>query len=425
MKHCMIPELYDIVDSISVIMVANHSKEIRDVSRSVYYQFLVEYDHSNNLLEKKFKFLINNLQYPSPDGRLSVLELVQMIIKKSSPELMFKLSSSLFVALANVACNDDDAQCKEVAFDLLGNLLKRLTSENTATIEKYILTWMKQSNNELFINLSLRMYKVYVLNIGFNINHELDSLALSVIKKVFIDSKKQYDNLENFDEDEEISWQLLYTVMNLMFSMLTESDGKVQITDICKDEFVYIWRECIPTMILYPHPWIRLYASTLSMIAMDNSELLDLTNYSIQTISFKLFRQLSAPHISEELAQSSLKLLVKIIMRWNKTNQEYIQPENVTEEEKFKSLKNTEKNDGNDAEDLSTSTTKFKTWLDFVISKATYMLRNEILTSKESHVGKRTIIQLLALITQILSADQLNENKDIVPEFIMPLYVIM
>lgn len=425
MKHCLIPELYDIVDSISITMVANHSKEIRDVSRSVYYQFLVEYDHSNSLLEKKFKFLINNLQYPSPDGRLSVLELVQMIIKKSSPELMLKLSSSLFVALANVACNDDDAHCKEVAFDLLGKLLKRLTSENTATIENYILTWMKQSNNELFTNLGLRMYKVFVMNIGFNMNQDLDTLALSLIKKIIIDSKKQYDNLEDFEEEEEISWQLLYTAMNLMLSMLTESDGKVQITDMCSDEFAYIWRECIPTMILYPHPWIRLYASKLSMIAIENSEVLDLTNYSIQTISFKLFRQLSAPHISEELAQSSLKLLVKIIMRWNKTNQEYIQPENVSEEERSKSLRNTEENDDNQVEDLSTSTTKFKTWLDFVISKATYMLRNENLTSKESHVGKRTMIQLLALISQILSAEQLNENKDIVPKIIMPLYVIM
>jgi len=88
-------------------------------------------------------------------------------------------------------------------------------------------------------------------------------------------------------------------------------------------------------------------------------------------------------------------------------------------------LRNTEENDDNQVEDLSTFTTKFKTWLDFVISKATYMLRNENLTSKESHVGKRTMIQLLALISQILSAEQLNENKDIVPKIIMPLYVIM
>ena len=425
MKHCMIPELYDIVDSISITMVANHSKEIRDVSRSVYYQFLVEYDHSNSLLEKKFKFLINNLQYPSPDGRLSVLELVQMIIKKSSPELMLKLSSSLFVALANVACNDDNVHCKEVAFDLLGKLLKRLTSENTATIENYILTWMKQSNNELFTNLGLRMYKVFVLNVGFNINKELDELALSLMKKIMIESKKQYDKLEDFEDDEEVSWQLLYTVMNLMISMLTESDGKIEITSLYDEDFAYIWRECIPTMILYPHPWIRLYASKLSMIAIEHSETLDLTNYSIQTISFKLFRQLSAPYISEELAQTSLKLLVKIIMKWNKTNQMYIQPDDVSEEEKSKSLKNVEENEGQEGQDLSTTTTKFKTWLDFVISKATYMLRNENLTAKESHVGKRTMIQLLALISQILSAEQLNENEDIVPKIIMPLYVIM
>ena len=418
MRHYMIPELYDIVDSISESMVANHSKEIRDVSRSVYYQFLVEYDHSAKLLETKFKFLINNLQYPSPDGRLSILELVQMIIKKSSPDLILKLSSSLFVALANVSCNDDDANCKQVAFDLLGKLLVRLTKDNTRTIENYIVTWLKQSNNELFMNLGLRMYKVFFLNIGYGINNELDTLATITLKKNIIASNKQYEDLEDIEDSDDISWQLLYTSLNLLYSMATEGSSSA-FSELKKKEYKSIWCECLPSLILYPHPWVRLYSSKLNLVAINNIDSFELSKYQIQTIVFKLFRQLSAPNISDELSDTSIKLMVKIIMMWNDVDQLYIQPSESGENNDL-----IEQN-GDDNDDLSTSTAKFTTWFDFVISKATYMLRNENLTSKESHIGKKAMIKLLALISQILSVEKLNENKTIVPKILMPLFIIM
>lgn len=413
-KHCIIPELYDIIDSVSETMVTNHSKEIRDVSRSVYYQFLVEYDHSAKLLEKKFKFLITSLQYPSSDARLSILELVQLIIKKSSPDLILKLSSSLFVALANVACNDDDGNCKEVAVDLLGKLLKRLTKDNTRTIENYITSWLKQSNNELFVNLGLRMYKVFFLNIGYSVNYDLDLLATTTLEKIIRNSKKNYDASEELAEIEEISWQLLYTSLNLLYSLVTEDSSASE--KFKTKAYSSIWCESLPSLILYPHPWVRLYASKLNLIAVENLDLIKLTEYQIQTIVFKLFRQLSAPNISEELATASIKLIVKIIIQWNEVDQKYIQPSAV---EEIDSLLE------HNGDDLSTNTTNFTTWFDFVISKATYMLRNENLTPRESHIGKKSMIKLLAFIAQIFSVEKLKLNKNVVIKMLMPLFIIM
>ena len=43
-QHIMIPEIYDLMDHVAKLMIVNHSKEIRDMSRSVYFQFLMEYD---------------------------------------------------------------------------------------------------------------------------------------------------------------------------------------------------------------------------------------------------------------------------------------------------------------------------------------------------------------------------------------------
>ncbi|GMF08351.1 unnamed protein product [[Candida] boidinii] len=111
-RHIMIAELYDTMDTVSELMITSVSNEIREVSRSVLYTFLMEYDQSRGKLEKQFKKLINNLQYPGMSGRISVLELVHLIINKSSKELLVKLSNSFFIALANVSVNDVAPTCR-------------------------------------------------------------------------------------------------------------------------------------------------------------------------------------------------------------------------------------------------------------------------------------------------------------------------
>ncbi len=87
-QHIMIPEVYDTMDKVSTIMIVNHSREIRDMARSAYFQFLMEYDQGRGRLEKQFKFLLNNLTYPTQDGRLSVMELLHLIILKAGPRLL-------------------------------------------------------------------------------------------------------------------------------------------------------------------------------------------------------------------------------------------------------------------------------------------------------------------------------------------------
>ena len=187
-KHIMLPELYDVLDTVREVMVTNHSKEIRDVSRSVYYQFLMEYDQSKGRLEKQFKFMVDNLQYPSQDGRQSIMELVNLIINKATPELLSKLSSSFFISLANVSFNDDAPRCREMASVLLTKMFKVVQPSSLSTMEKYIIAWLKQSDQPTFLNLGLRIYKLYLTSMGFGTNETLDDLAISRISSVLSDT---------------------------------------------------------------------------------------------------------------------------------------------------------------------------------------------------------------------------------------------
>lgn len=60
----------------------------------VFLSLLMEYDQSKGRLEKQFKFMVDNLQYPAPDGKQSVMELINLIVTKANPELLSKLASS-------------------------------------------------------------------------------------------------------------------------------------------------------------------------------------------------------------------------------------------------------------------------------------------------------------------------------------------
>ena len=120
----MIPEIYDLMDNVAKLMIVNHSKEIRDMSRSVYFQFLMEYDQGKGRLEKQFKYLVSNLTYPTEEGRQSIMELIHLIVVKAGKDLLNKLASSFFVALANVLVSDVSSRCREMASSLITTILK-------------------------------------------------------------------------------------------------------------------------------------------------------------------------------------------------------------------------------------------------------------------------------------------------------------
>lgn len=382
-KHIQLPELYDVIDTVRGIMVTNHSKEIRDVSRSVYYQFLMEYDQSRGRLEKQFKFMVDNLQYPAQAGRQSVMELINLIVNKANPVLLSKLSSSFFVALANVFFNDDAPRCREMASLLLSKLLSRLDAESLETVEKYITAWLKQAQDAIFINLGLRIYKIYLNSIGLGRNPTLDELAMSRVKII----------VSHTDVGSESQWDLVYSALNLFIAYFERSEG------IFKASFRGTWDKIIGC-ILYPHLWVRQLASRLINLLIDNLDKFEnhFTDLEIQTIVSRTMRQLSAPSVPESLANTSVKTLTKVAMRWKQQNVAFIPQER------------------SDAEEVH-----YASALDYMIVRAGAIIRSEE-NPTDSFVSKKSCIQLLALLAQILDGDRLVEESE---KIIMSLFTFL
>lgn len=380
-KHIILPELYDIIDSVASIMVTNHSKEIRDVSRSVYYQFLMEYDQSRGRLEKQFKFLVSNLEYPSQEGRQSVMELINLIINKCGPELLLRLSSSFFLALANVTVNDDSPKCREMAVALLTQLFQKLGPSNIGDIEKYIIAWLKQEEELMFVSLGLRIYKIYFMTLGWKNEDILSELAMTRTKAI----------ISNTDAGSDSEWDLVYTALTIF----TTYADKYELA--FADNFSNTWTSIVKCL-LYPHPWVRLAAGRLVNRLISNLNKLEssLSDTEIQTIAFRIFRQLGAPYLPESLSSVSVKTLAMIFMKWKENNTKFV----VTDE---------------------LEATSYQTAIDFAIARTGFIIRNEE-NLEESFMSKKTCIQLFALLVQILDLEQLREKAE---RIILPLFVYL
>lgn len=375
-QHIMIPEVYDTMDKVSKIMVVNHAKEIRDMSRSVYFQFLMEYDQGRGRLEKQFKFLVNNLSYATQAGRQSVMELIHLIVVKAGSELLNKLSTSFFVALSNVVVSDDSARCREMATSLISNIFKKLDTKHLSIVEKYCIAWLSQTSNDLLMRCGLNIYKLYISEFDVGKCKALDELALKTIQSVISSSKNESQNETN------IEWEVVYSSLSVFSTICSKL--KVRVFEL---HYEQLWKLALDSL-LFPHSWVRLISCRIVGILLSNIDVIEfeLSEYEIQTIAYRLLHQLGAPSISQELGTQITKNLVLITMKWEANNTLY----------QYRS--------STDAD--SSDSTKYEFATDYLVSRICSLIRQEN-NYRDSFVSKKSSVQFAAMLVQILSTEKL------------------
>ncbi|RLV90056.1 U3 small nucleolar RNA-associated protein 20 [Spathaspora sp. JA1] len=378
-QHILIPEIYDVIESISQLMIVNHSPEIRTMSRNIYLQFLMEYDQGQSKLESQFKYLVNNLSYPTEEGRCSILELIHSIILKAGSDLLVKLSTSFFIGLANMIVVDTSAKCREMATSLISSMFKKLPETGVATIIKYVTAWLKQTN-PLLKRCGFNIYKLIIVNFPFGKYASLDTIAIENILQVINSAKT--------NQDEELSWELLYSALST-FSALSSSLK----SDVFK--FKEIWQGIID-ILLFPHSWIRLICSRLIGVLLGNEA--GVKDDQLQLIVYKLIHQLRAPGITEDLALQASKNLIVVAMKWEGDSTVWqVEPEAEGEGETER-----EEREGKGKEQLAN---------DYIISKISSIIKQETFTSI---IAKKSCIQLLAMFIQFTTTERLPQVSSII-----------
>ncbi|CAL3973099.1 unnamed protein product [Diplocarpon coronariae] len=152
--------VYDTLDYVGEQMVTNFDKDTRDLARGAFFQFLSEYPQKKSRWSKQLKFIVGNIQYARPGGRLSTLELIYLLLSKSKDEVIQQVAKAVFDTLYKVRLNDErDDKCRIVINEILKEIFRRVSPVQTADFLNQVRSGLDGDHNSVAV--CLRTFKLY------------------------------------------------------------------------------------------------------------------------------------------------------------------------------------------------------------------------------------------------------------------------
>uniref|UniRef100_A0A060TAD6 ARAD1D17996p n=1 Tax=Blastobotrys adeninivorans TaxID=409370 RepID=A0A060TAD6_BLAAD len=384
-RKIVLPEVYDVMDRVAEVMVTNQSKVTRDTCRSAYYQFLTEYPQGKGRLNKQLKFLVSNLEYPAYAGRLSVLEMIHLLVTKVNSEHIKAITTTFFAALTLVLINDEVSECREHAAQVLREIMRASEPQQRQYMKDYMISWIRNPEQPLLIRGGLQVAGIYLTETKEQDEKQLLEVMESRISQILESSKA--------DSGDDVTWELVYFALQAI-----DKIAQVYPDRAFSKQYNNLWDQVEGTL-LYPHSWVRLVSARLMgrLYGQKNTYQGDFAS-----AAYKYVRQLRATSISEELGVQIVKNLVYIGRQWEESGFKMDQKMNDAEEEA-----EAEEEEGNDEEASKRAGSEHG--LDWVVSRVSSILRNETSASKTA------CIQFLASVVQIVSLERLHDlSEDII-----------
>ncbi len=238
--------VYDTLDYVGTVMVTNPDQGTRDLARGSYAQFLREYPQTKKRWSKQLAFIIANLTYEQEGGRLSVMELIHLLLSKSSLEFVQEVSSKCLVQLVFVLANDEKKECKEAAGELIKEIFKRADEERMTSYLNILRNWINQGN-AVSVPFALQTFGFYY---DAGITNETDiPMLLTTILSILTAAEK-------LDSD----WTQIYAALQLCFILVQKFPST-----LLSLKNKSLWVAC-STCLSYPHAWVKLSAARLISI---------------------------------------------------------------------------------------------------------------------------------------------------------------
>lgn len=153
--------VYDTLDYVGTVMITNDDKNTRDLARGAFFQFLREYPQKKSRWEKQVDFIIANLKYPREGGRISVMEVLHLLLTKSAPDFVTEISAGCFFPLVLVVGNDESEKCQVVAGVLIKEIFSRADPAHLKEFLDRMRAWAKNHDNTSVLQLGLQIWSLY------------------------------------------------------------------------------------------------------------------------------------------------------------------------------------------------------------------------------------------------------------------------
>lgn len=357
----LLPQVYDIADTVGSVMVTNQSEHIRVNCRNAYVQFMTTYPLGQSRLDRLLAALAANLRYAAASGRLSVMEAIDSLLQKINASHLEPAFVQFYSNLVLILVSDAEPACRQRAKALLQHLVDADASDSIKEqMANLCLSWL-ENKNELLLRGGLEVAVLFTQkNIPGVLYERMKSQLRSTVTAILEAGQKS--------SGESVDWQLLYLALDA-------DPASLQMKDV-------------DGILLFPHPWVRARAARVLGHYFKTTPQSDIPEALLLSTGQKLVRQLGAPRLNSEDSLQIVKDLVFIIPLWDSY-------QTVIEKDSRNAV----------------------LWL---VHKLSTMIRTDV--SAEDHVGGKTgAIQVLASLPSLLSRGMLT---DVAYEVILGLYIL-
>ncbi|KAK4180815.1 putative U3 small nucleolar RNA-associated protein 20 [Triangularia setosa] len=246
--------VYDTLDYVGTVMITNADKDTRDLARGAFFQFLRDYPQKRNRWEKQLKFIVANLKYEREGGRISVMEVINLLLKKSVDEFAQEVAATCFVPLIFVLANDDSEKCRFSAGELLKESFRVADKERLFKFMQLMRAWIEQDGKPAVTKLALHAWGLYFEGREPNVNDKKDlALVTDRITQVLGD-----------DDALEADWELANTTLNTLQTLVIKHPQRALSPNTSE-----LWTE-VQTCLAHSNTTVKLTATRLlSIYLMD------------------------------------------------------------------------------------------------------------------------------------------------------------
>ncbi|KAH9921372.1 armadillo-type protein [Amylocystis lapponica] len=315
-RKFVVPEIYDMMDKVSEVMVMSQSPQVQELCRGVLLQFLLDYPQGKGRLRNQITLMAKNLSYVYESGRKSVMELLGAIISKFEIGLVREYSDLLFVALVMVIANDDSAKCREMAAELIKSLFARLADVQRNVILSHVHAWAVQYSQPQLARVSLQILGIIIDLLQQDITPYVSSI-LEDVNGALKHSTQLLESAMTESEDGELAeqhldWQLPYHALMVSTKILRVCPELTPQSDILE------WTAVIAHLV-FPHAWVRTASCRLlgvlfsaTAIAAPRADLPNDSPFSVagmEDVANKFCLQLRSSNLDDALSLQVVKNL--------------------------------------------------------------------------------------------------------------------
>ena len=254
------PEVYDVVDEVAKVMVTSQSTNAREQARALYLQFLIEYPQSQKRLTTQIAFLLKNLEYEHTDGRVSVMEALHIILKKTGNKVLQPLIEKCFLPILLVICNDKASECREMAGELMKLIFRKADNRLVGNFLLLLNEWLEKTEQLDLQCMSLRCW-----NFFWEADRTLTVIQLEKLCSTLLGLLSNSPS----NSVSEPEWEVRYLNLELLMKILGSEAGKSTLLS-----YENFWRAIISEL-NFPHAWVKLSAARLVGVLLSSTKSCD------------------------------------------------------------------------------------------------------------------------------------------------------